>query len=294
MTAIDRIAEEVPTAAGASPEPAPALALLASPPFLLAVALLLLNDHLLKAAYGNWLTGKLSDFAGMFAFALFGTALFPRRRRAVFALTAVAFACWKSPLSEPALAAWNALGILPLARVVDYTDWIALLALVPAYHLALHPPSWPVPPRARHRRRFAAVAGAAAAVLAFSATSIAPRFYSIHDRPGYAVPAGREDIAAGLRALSVLSDEGPDPRRLPGPGADADTLAVLVRQPPERRVHLWVEVRETEPGESAIRLIGARADGPIPHSDSLHPAYLAQVHEPLLAWLARHRDQNRR
>ncbi len=40
------------------------------PAVLLAVAVLALNDHLLKGRYGNALTGKLSDVAGVFVFPL--------------------------------------------------------------------------------------------------------------------------------------------------------------------------------------------------------------------------------
>ena len=39
---------------------------LSSPGFLVALAVLLANDLWWKAAYDNWLTGKLSDFAGLF------------------------------------------------------------------------------------------------------------------------------------------------------------------------------------------------------------------------------------
>ncbi|MCP4580716.1 MAG: hypothetical protein GY839_03815 [candidate division Zixibacteria bacterium] len=49
--------------------------MLFNPIFLLALALLLLNDHLLKAAYPGWLTGKLSDFAGLFVMAVFAYAV---------------------------------------------------------------------------------------------------------------------------------------------------------------------------------------------------------------------------
>jgi len=41
---------------------------------LAAVALLAVNDHLLKAAFHNTLTGKLSDFAGCFFLPLFVSA----------------------------------------------------------------------------------------------------------------------------------------------------------------------------------------------------------------------------
>lgn len=44
--------------------------LLLHPTALSAAALLWLNDHVLKAAYPCWLTGKLSDFAGLMMFPL--------------------------------------------------------------------------------------------------------------------------------------------------------------------------------------------------------------------------------
>ena len=40
-----------------------------------AVALMAVNDHYLKYEYANWWTGKLSDFAGVFFFPLFLTAV---------------------------------------------------------------------------------------------------------------------------------------------------------------------------------------------------------------------------
>jgi hypothetical protein len=38
---------------------------LASPGFALALVVLVLNDHVLKTAYPGWITGKLSDVAGL-------------------------------------------------------------------------------------------------------------------------------------------------------------------------------------------------------------------------------------
>ena len=55
---------------------------LTHPALLLTTAVLLLNDHVWKAAYGSALTGKLSDVAGLLAFAWCAAAVLPRRRRA--------------------------------------------------------------------------------------------------------------------------------------------------------------------------------------------------------------------
>ncbi|MBN1584730.1 MAG: hypothetical protein JXA89_28750 [Anaerolineae bacterium] len=39
---------------------------LTDPPAIAAIGLLLLNDHVLKAAVPSWWTGKLSDLAGLY------------------------------------------------------------------------------------------------------------------------------------------------------------------------------------------------------------------------------------
>ncbi|HWK88723.1 MAG TPA: hypothetical protein VNP72_01960, partial [Longimicrobium sp.] len=108
-----------------APTPPAAADLLLSPLLLASLALLVLNDHVLKAAYGSWLTGKLSDFAGLLAFALFWRALLPRRRMLACAAAGLAFAYWKSPAAQPLVDALNAMGA-GVGRVVDWSDLAAL------------------------------------------------------------------------------------------------------------------------------------------------------------------------
>lgn len=101
---------------------------LGHPVFLLALLLLLLNDWLLKPAFHNDLTGKLSDFAGLFAFPFFLSAFFPARKRVIHIAVALLFVWWKSEWSQPFINALNNCYI-PLGRVVDYTDNIALISI---------------------------------------------------------------------------------------------------------------------------------------------------------------------
>ncbi len=105
------------------------LNLFVSLPFLLGLSLLLFNDFYLKAQFHNAVTGKLSDFAGLFIFPLFFVALCPRLSRFIYIATALFFVFWKSALSQPLIDAWNAIAFFLLWRVVDYTDLSALLAL---------------------------------------------------------------------------------------------------------------------------------------------------------------------
>jgi hypothetical protein len=105
------------------------LDLLATPAFLTALTLLLTNDNLLKPVLHNWVTGKISDFAGLFAFALFWIALAPRRPRLVLFSVGLGYAYWESGLSQPLIEAWNRVGIVSLGRSLDYTDLSALTVL---------------------------------------------------------------------------------------------------------------------------------------------------------------------
>ena len=105
-----------------------------SPYFLLALLLLLLNDHFLKAAYPGFLSGKLSDFAGLFIFPYFFAALFPQGVKAIYWLSAIGFIWWKSAFATGFIYWWS-VHIFPIGRVVDSTDLIALLIMPISYLL---------------------------------------------------------------------------------------------------------------------------------------------------------------
>ncbi|MDI1462017.1 hypothetical protein QEZ54_13665 [Catellatospora sp. KI3] len=115
-----------------------ALAWLAHPASLTGLALLLLNDHLLKAWYPGPVTGKLSDVAGMLMFPPLLAclaALAPRLPSrflgpAALALTAIGFALVKASPQGAWLAshAWSALRGPSVVRA-DATDLLVLPAL---------------------------------------------------------------------------------------------------------------------------------------------------------------------
>ena len=111
--------------------------LLASPGFLLGLSLLLLNDFVLKRSLHGVVSGKLSDFAGLFVFPLFWVAFFPRFRRAIYVLTTALFVFWKSSYSQPLIELWNSLPFFGVARTVDYSDLVALLILPWSFHYSV-------------------------------------------------------------------------------------------------------------------------------------------------------------
>ena len=105
---------------------------LVSIPFLGALFTLLLNDFFLKPSLHNFLTGKISDFCGLFVFSIFWTALFPNRKNIIFFLTAILFVLWKSPYSTPFIEVFSR-HLFPIGRVIDLSDLAALLVLPLAY-----------------------------------------------------------------------------------------------------------------------------------------------------------------
>lgn len=102
------------------------------PIFLFSVLLLMLNDQLFKSAFHNELTGKLSDFAGLFAFPFLFSVLFPRKKCLIHILAAIGFLLWNSPVSQGMIDVLNG-WYVPISRTIDYTDNIALTSIVFSY-----------------------------------------------------------------------------------------------------------------------------------------------------------------
>jgi hypothetical protein len=169
---------------------------LGHPSFLSCVILLGVNDHLLKAHYPGWWTGKLSDAAGVVVIATVAAVVAGRRQGLV--LTAVGFVLLKvvpgvSELVSPFLGG---------VTLRDPTDLLALVVLVPVATVmrdaeGVDPPDAPSGPSSampgsvvdgraaptlreswrRGRRKSAAAApivGLMAAVAITSATSCGP------------------------------------------------------------------------------------------------------------------------
>lgn len=262
--------------------------MLTSAPFVAAVGVLVLNDWVLKPAFGNWLTGKLSDIAGLAGVAMFAAALRPRHVRAVFVATAAAFVLWKSPLSDGALEAWNGLDLLPLARVLDYSDLLTLAVLVPTYRLVRRIDGNRSLRHDSVRRGVGAIAIGLVAIIAFTATSVR-RSTPIETTP-YPMPGSRDEVLAGLDSIGAHIPYPPKNRS----ASSADTLVIQIRHPPERWVSLTIEISDVRPGEAQIRPVALWPHGPPPPTmELLMRAFRAQVVQPLEEWLALRRLERR-
>lgn len=103
--------------------------------FIIGIMVLFINDHFLKLWYSNWLTGKLSDFVGMIIFPLFLSFIFPKLKEKSVVLTLFIFIFWKSPFSQSFIDIYNEYSPIAVARVVDYTDYLAFIFLLIPYFL---------------------------------------------------------------------------------------------------------------------------------------------------------------
>ncbi|WP_214319352.1 hypothetical protein [Nonomuraea sediminis] len=140
---------------------------LCHPATLVAVIVLLLNDHLLKQAWPGFVTGKLSDVAGLVVAPALLALLFARRADLVALLvTGVLFTLVKTTQTGAEVAShlWT-LVAGPSRVLADPTDLLAL----PVLGLSWWIRGRSVPARWR------AVVGVPLAVLAVTATSAAPR-----------------------------------------------------------------------------------------------------------------------
>ena len=213
------------------------------PVFLVGLITLIVNDHFLKDAYHNALTGKLSDFAGVLILPLFLKFVFGWRDRTVLAATVLFFTWLKSPFSQPLLDAYNAVSPLGFYRVVDASDLWAFLML-PLSGWVLHrlrtPRSIPV-----MNSRFARYLVFPMVLLSFMATSYDDDIYeeydaylecceepletSFNDRP-ISVPSAFSPDGNGINDLLVIQLDTTSIRidewRIYNSGSGRDTLIV--------------------------------------------------------------------
>ncbi len=123
------------------------------PLFWAALALLVLNDHVLKGAgvLPGWLTGKLSDFAGLLVAPVLLSAMLRARTERVRAAAFVLVAGWFTAVKLVPAAAGASVALAASVGLdwtirVDSTDLIALSVLPLAWHVASH--RGPLAPRA--------------------------------------------------------------------------------------------------------------------------------------------------
>lgn len=101
--------------------------------FIIGLILLIANDFIFKFHFHNQLTGKISDYAGLFIFPYFCSVFFKKYTKWIYIFTGIGFMFWKSPYSEPFIEMWNDNMYFKTRRIVDYTDLLALIILPISY-----------------------------------------------------------------------------------------------------------------------------------------------------------------
>ncbi len=227
------------------------LHLLATPVFVLSVALLAVNDFLLKPMFHNWFTGKLSDAAGLTAFALFICAVWPARRSVIAIATTVGFVFWKSPFSQFLIDFANSALPFTVGRTVDYSDCLVLplVWLVSKYHPYMKP--WPA-------RQWLINSFACLGLFLFCATSYIPRYaitrlgtipavaLSPTDTVQQDLQALFDDAASRYQLRCMVCDSLSSGRLYAENEKHAGTLSLIVNFDPEKRV-LFFDVRTVGP-----------------------------------------------
>jgi len=121
---------------------------LGDPRFIGALAVLVVNDAILKDRFGNWLTGKLSDVAGLVVLpVLVATVLIlvGASRRSAWRLAATVVGAWFAamkvwrPAAEATEWLFSVLTQAPSQIVVDPTDLVGLVGLAVAARVISDP-----------------------------------------------------------------------------------------------------------------------------------------------------------
>ncbi|WP_437799194.1 hypothetical protein [Sorangium sp. So ce693] len=267
----------------------PRFALLRHPLFLGALALLVVNDHLLKGAglLPGALTGKLSDLAGLVVAPVLAAALVGARTSRGRALAFAAVAAPFAAIKLSAAAAQLLVGLVGLAGIrwriwQDPTDLAALVVLVPAWRLSARAASSPeLPARsAEEGSRTAwvlerAILGAAAFACVATGTP-APAGYStdaylINVTPG-TVDVRVRWVDASLDCAAVTSG---DPTRMFGPSAF--NLGITYRLDPQDTLPL---------NRTEAHLAAGNFEDTAPTSDGRCEVVLLETDglRPVMAW----------
>ncbi|MEP6613548.1 MAG: hypothetical protein ABJA76_16720 [Mucilaginibacter sp.] len=173
--------------------------------FIAGLIVLALNDHYFKWIFGNWATGKISDFAGLLIFPMFLQFLFPRISRVSTIVAGALFVFWKLPVSNQFIGIYNNIAIIPITRTIDYSDFFALLILPFAWYFIGRIDSYRI---SRISPSLATCLIAAPAAVVFMATSPPVSYYmkpggDIHIGKSYRLKITEHEALEMLKAKGI-------------------------------------------------------------------------------------------
>lgn len=170
--------------------------------FLLGLTLLLLNDFYLKYQYPSFLTGKLSDFSGLFIFPFFISVFLPRPK-SIYFMTAVFFTFWKLEYSQSFIDTLANLTNLGFHRTVDPSDLIALSVLPISYMYFMQKSN------AKTKDKFGvSIVVSLIALFSFCATTLPRQEFKsrIKTDKSFVIEISKEKLFSKINARCVYSD----------------------------------------------------------------------------------------
>ena len=177
--------------------------LILNPYFIFGLFILLLNDFYLKYEFGNFITGKLSDFAGLLIFPMFVASIIPRLSKSISFITGIGFIIWKLPLFSPVIDLINLYSPITIHRVIDYSDYFSLLILPLSHYLINYGESRLLIAR-KHFRFMSRYALLGISFFAFCATSIpyreAPQGSIFIDK-SYNIKLSKDSVINSIKSL---------------------------------------------------------------------------------------------
>jgi hypothetical protein len=168
----------------------------------LPLVLLLSNDFIWKYTYPGMLSGKLSDFAGLYMFPYF-LALCFARPTLIYVSVSLAFVYWKLDISQPLIDAINGVLHIGMERTVDLTDLWALLVMPLSYY-RFHRNDIAVSIAPAWASSFMAMA----CIFAFCATSLPQKSYKIDVKidKSYVLNIDKATVFTRLKPRFMYSD----------------------------------------------------------------------------------------
>jgi len=176
--------------------------------FVIGLIVLILNDFYLKYEYGNFVTGKLSDFAGLLIFPMFIAAIVPNLRKSISIITGIGFIIWKLPLFTPVVDLINQLPFVTIHRVIDYSDYFALIILPLSHYLINYHEFRPII-KIERIKCFSRYALLGISFFAFCATSVPFREMprgTIYIGDSYNIKLPKDSVIATIQRLGYNCD----------------------------------------------------------------------------------------
>jgi hypothetical protein len=160
---------------------------------------LFINVIGIKAEFNNVFTGKLSDFAGLFALPFLMAAFYPKHRKLIHIFTAILFVFWKSEFSQFIIDFCNT-NACPINRVIDLADNVALIS-IPLSYFTLRYRCIIVPPLRTVLQKVLIVISC----LAFMAASMPPHAYRRYVNIGkeYQFDFSKKELISRLNKVQI-------------------------------------------------------------------------------------------